>query len=186
MERCECPSWRWISGSGMPSCNSSTACAWRSWWGAKRRRTPASSASWCSCEPGGAGRPRVPARGSGDHAEQRADRQRRALGQPRSERRPPPRVHPDLAAAVVLAVPDQNRPAPFFQIGLGQRERLVDPQPGALVTRPVNSLAVAGDGVEDLVGGLGPDVGAGVRRSRSSIQSRMSALRARTRGARRA
>jgi hypothetical protein len=39
--RCACPSWRWISGSGIPSRNSSTACAWRSWWGAKRRRTPA-------------------------------------------------------------------------------------------------------------------------------------------------
>jgi hypothetical protein len=32
------------------------------------------------------GRPGVSARGSGDHAEQRADRQRRALGQPRPER----------------------------------------------------------------------------------------------------
>jgi hypothetical protein len=35
-----------------------------------------------------------------------------------------------LAAAIVLAMPDHNRPAPFLQIGLGQRERLVDPQPG--------------------------------------------------------
>ena len=37
-------------------------------------------------QPGGAGRPGVPARRSGDHAEQRTNRQRRALGQPRSER----------------------------------------------------------------------------------------------------
>ena len=74
--RSACPSWRWISGSGIPSRNSSTACAWRSWWGAKRRRTPTSSATWCSCEPGSAGRPGVPARRSGDHAEQRTDRQR--------------------------------------------------------------------------------------------------------------
>jgi hypothetical protein len=27
VERCECPSWRWIRGSGIPSCSSSTACA---------------------------------------------------------------------------------------------------------------------------------------------------------------
>ena len=27
VDRCECPSWRWISGSGIPSCSSSTACA---------------------------------------------------------------------------------------------------------------------------------------------------------------
>jgi len=30
----------------------STACAWRGWWGAKRRRTPASTAIWCSCRGG--------------------------------------------------------------------------------------------------------------------------------------
>ena len=80
-------------------------------------------------EPVRAGRLRVSARGSGDHAEQRADRQRRPLGQPRSERRPSPCVHADLTAAIVRAMPDQNRPAAFFQIGLGERERLVDPQP---------------------------------------------------------
>ena len=30
VETCECPSWRWITGSGTPSRASSTACAWRS------------------------------------------------------------------------------------------------------------------------------------------------------------
>ena len=44
-ERCEWPSWRWISGSGIPSCISSTACAWRSWWGGNLRLSPALSAS---------------------------------------------------------------------------------------------------------------------------------------------
>jgi hypothetical protein len=37
-------------------------------------------------QPGGAGRPGVPARGSSNHAQQRADRQRCALGQPPFER----------------------------------------------------------------------------------------------------
>jgi hypothetical protein len=34
-----------------------------------------------------------------------------------------------MAAAIMLAMPDQDRPPPFLQIGLGERERLVDPQP---------------------------------------------------------
>jgi hypothetical protein len=54
-----------------------------------------------------------------------------AVGQPWLDRRPSPRVHADLAPAIVLAVPDQNRTATLIKIGLGQRERLLDPQPGA-------------------------------------------------------
>ena len=87
---------------------------------------PPQAAISCELTPGGAGRPGVSAGGSGDHAEQRADRQRprwsatvRAL--PRPRRPSPPGV------GVALTVPDQNRPAPFFQIGLVERERLVDP-----------------------------------------------------------
>jgi len=37
VDRCECPSWRWISGSGIPSCRSSTAWACLSWWLCRRR-----------------------------------------------------------------------------------------------------------------------------------------------------
>jgi hypothetical protein len=39
------PSWRWITLSGTPSRATSTAWAWRSWCGAKRRRIPAWAAS---------------------------------------------------------------------------------------------------------------------------------------------
>jgi len=100
-----------------------------------------------SLEPGGAGRPGVPDSGSGDHAEQRADRQRGALGQPRPQCRPPPRVHPDLAT-IVLPMSDQNRPALFLQIGLDQRQRLIDPQPGPPQhnDQPVDAIAVPGMG----------------------------------------
>ena len=42
MPRLVWPSWRWMTISGTPSRAISTACAWRSWCGAKRRRTPAS------------------------------------------------------------------------------------------------------------------------------------------------
>lgn len=37
--------WRWITTSGTPSCAISTACACLSWWGAKRRLTPAVAAA---------------------------------------------------------------------------------------------------------------------------------------------
>jgi hypothetical protein len=45
-------------------------------------------------------------------------------------------------------MPDQNRSALFFQIGLGQRQRLVDPQPGAPEhhDQPVEAIAVPGVG----------------------------------------
>jgi hypothetical protein len=55
-----------------------------------------------------------------DHAEQRTDGQLRAVGQPRLDRRPRPRVHPNLAAAIALAVFDQNRPAARIEVGLHQ------------------------------------------------------------------
>jgi hypothetical protein len=43
---------------------------------------------------------------------------------------PSPRVHADLAAATALAATDQHRSATLIEIGVGERERLVDPQPG--------------------------------------------------------
>jgi hypothetical protein len=43
------PSWRWITLRGTRSRAISTAWAWRSWCGAKRRRTPA----WLRCGAGG-------------------------------------------------------------------------------------------------------------------------------------
>jgi hypothetical protein len=39
--------------------------------------------------------------------------------------------HADLAAAAALAAPHQQRPATRVQVGLGERERLTDPQAGA-------------------------------------------------------
>jgi hypothetical protein len=68
-------------------------------------------------KPGGAGRPRMAAGGSDDHATQRPDGEFRALVQPRLQRRPPPRIHADLAPSIVLSMPDQNRPAPLFEVG---------------------------------------------------------------------
>ena len=44
MPRSLCPSWRWMTISGTPSRAISTAWAWRSWCGAKRRHTPAAAA----------------------------------------------------------------------------------------------------------------------------------------------
>jgi hypothetical protein len=43
----------------------------------------------------------------------------------------PPRVRADLPPAILLFVPDQNRPATLIEVGFGQRQRLISPQPGA-------------------------------------------------------
>ena len=40
-------------------------------------------------------------------------------------------VHADLAAASALAAADEQRAAALIEIGLGERERLVDAQPGS-------------------------------------------------------
>ena len=75
----------------------------------------------------GAVRPRPAAGWTVDHAEQHPDRELHSVSQPWLDRRPRPGIHPDLAPAIVLAVPDQNRAAALVKIGLGQRQRLLDP-----------------------------------------------------------
>jgi hypothetical protein len=42
-----------------------------------------------------------------------------------------PVVHADLAAPAALGAPHQQRSATRVQVGLGEREHLADPQPGA-------------------------------------------------------
>jgi hypothetical protein len=54
-----------------------------------------------------------------------------AGAKPRPELLPAPLVHPDLASATALAVADEHRSALGVEIVLGERERLLDPQPGA-------------------------------------------------------
>src|SRR3954468_6389980 len=103
MPRLLWPSWRWITMSGTPSWAISTAWAWRSWCGAKRRRTPAVAAvrrSSARAAAGDRGRPRV---GAVDDAEQGADREFEAQVDPRLQVLPGPFVHADLAAASAFA-----------------------------------------------------------------------------------
>src|SRR5215216_1300285 len=80
---------------------------------------------------GGGGGPRPSARGAGDDAEQWSDRELDARLEPGRELLPGPVIHADLAAAAALAAPYQQRPAARILVGLGERERLVDPQAGA-------------------------------------------------------
>jgi hypothetical protein len=80
---------------------------------------------------GGGGRPGASARGAVDDAEQRTDRQLDPGLQPRFELFPGPVVHADLAASAALAAPHQQRPAARVQVGLRERERFADAQPGA-------------------------------------------------------
>src|SRR5215217_8338519 len=126
MPRLVCPSWRWMTISGTPSRAISTAWAWRSWCGAKRRRTPASRATRRSSVRGGGGRPRPSAPGVVDDAQQGADRQLDPGLKPRLELLPGPVVDADLAAAAALAAAHQQRSA-----SRGERERLVNAQAGA-------------------------------------------------------
>ncbi len=81
-----------------------------------------------AADPGGRARPsacRTP-----QNAEQRAGRQVSAEPEPWFELRPGPAVHPDLTTLVTLAVPDEDAAAVGVQIGLVERERFADPQPG--------------------------------------------------------
>ena len=73
------------------------------------------------------GGPRAAAGRALDHAEQRPRRERRALGRPVGQGRPCPGVDPDLATPVTLPVPDEQAPSPLVEVGLGEREGLVDP-----------------------------------------------------------
>src|SRR5215210_4327189 len=131
MPRLVWPSWRWMMISGTPSRAISTACAWRSWCGAKRRRTPAWRATRRSSDRAAAaahGRPRVApltTQNSGPTGSST-----RGL-EPGRELLPGPVVHADLAAAAALAAPHQQRAAARVQVGLGERERLADPQAGS-------------------------------------------------------
>src|SRR4051812_38578165 len=128
MPRLVCPSWRWMTSRGTPSRAISTACACRSWWGAKRRRTPeraAVSRSWARAAAIDQARPRV---GPADHAEQRSDRQLDTGLQPRLELFPGPVVHADLAPAPALAAAYEHRSAPRIEVGLVERERFAVPQ----------------------------------------------------------
>jgi hypothetical protein len=66
-----------------------------------------------------------------DHAEERADRQLEAELKPRAQLLEAPGVHPDLAPAPALARAHEQRAALRVEIALVERERLLDPQPGA-------------------------------------------------------
>src|SRR3954452_1205676 len=131
MPRLVWPSWRWMTISGTPSRAISTAWAWRSWCGAKRRRTPSSAAVWRSCSRAAAcdqARPTVgPVRmqNSGPTGSSDAD------GQPLLQLFPGPIVHADFAAAAALAAADEDCAAAGVEVSLRERERFVDAQPGA-------------------------------------------------------
>lgn len=43
---------------------------------------------------------------------------------------PRPAVHPYLAASAALALAHKDRATDRIEVGLGERERLADPQPG--------------------------------------------------------
>jgi hypothetical protein len=78
---------------------------------------------------GGVARPGPATGPSVDHAQQRPDGHAHAQLEPGAEVVPAPRIHADLAAAAVLAVPDQDRSETRVEVVLGQGQRFVDAQP---------------------------------------------------------
>ena len=77
------PSWRWINGSRDPLVQQLHSVGMAE---LVRRQAPAGSGldrGAMQLNPRGAGRPRMAAGGSDDHAEQRSDAELRALTQPR-------------------------------------------------------------------------------------------------------
>src|SRR5436305_3380746 len=81
-----------------------------------------------SADPGRRARPA--AGRTADDAEQGADRELRTQLEPLLEALPPPAVHPDLAPPAPFASADQDRTCYPVKVGLGERERLADPQTG--------------------------------------------------------
>jgi hypothetical protein len=79
---------------------------------------------------GGAG-PVVTARRARENAEERPDGKFDSRLEPRLELGPSPCAHADLATASALAATNQHCAATLIEIGLGERERLLDAQPGA-------------------------------------------------------
>src|SRR5689334_7163231 len=73
---------------------------------------------------GGRAGPRSPSRGSGDDAQQGADRQLEAQVEPRRELLPTPRVHADFSALTALAVANEDRAARAVKVTLRESERL--------------------------------------------------------------
>ncbi len=117
--------------SGTPSRAISTAWAWRSWWGAKRRRTPAVTASCRERRADRGGCPWPPRGWSVDDAQQRADGQLHPAFQPGLELLPAPAVHARLAALAALTLPHEKAPARNVEVAFGEGERLADPESGA-------------------------------------------------------
>src|SRR4051812_8475448 len=128
MPRLAWPSWRWMTLSGTPSRAISTAWAWRSWCGAKRRLIPASTArsrSVVRTAEGDHGRPRVGPSMTHSSAPTGTPTRSSSHG---SSSLPAPTVHADFAVLVALAVTDEHAAARVVEVALGQGERLTDPQ----------------------------------------------------------
>src|SRR3954466_4651107 len=127
MPRLLWPSWLWMTMSGTPSCAISTA-----WAGAfvaagnagERLRSPA-------CDAARHARRRATSSSAGravDDAEQLGDRELEAHIDPTLQVLPGSLVHTDLAPAPALAAAHEQGPATLVEVGLVERQRLVNPQ----------------------------------------------------------
>src|SRR3954452_17032992 len=98
---------------------------------------------------GGGGRPGSPAGRAVDDAEQGADRECEAQVNPRLQLRPGPFVHADFAATTALDPANEQGAATVVEVGLVERECLVDsqaraPEHGDQAAQPASGASVAG------------------------------------------
>jgi len=96
----------------------------------RREPPPYTSCSGSPAQVGsrGGARPRSPARGAVDHAEERPDRQLQTQLEPCLQLLPAPGVHADLAAPTALAATDEQGATAPIEIALGKGERFLDAQ----------------------------------------------------------
>jgi hypothetical protein len=123
--------------SETPSRAISTACAWRSWCGAKRRRTPAWAdmrRSWVRAAAGVQGLPRVCPSMTQNSVPTGISTRRASqgpTGEPGAELVETPLVHADLTALAALARANQHRAAGGVEVGFPKGHRLADSKAGS-------------------------------------------------------
>jgi hypothetical protein len=119
-----------LTGTPSRASSSSSACAWAQLMRREAAPDAGRGREAPELDPNGGARPRSHAGSAVDHAEQRSDRELRPRPEPWPQLLPAPLVHADLATTPALAVTHQQRPTPLVEVVLGERERLLDAQPG--------------------------------------------------------
>jgi hypothetical protein len=122
-------SWRWITITGTPRGRAPGRGGGGELVAARSAAGRRGDGRRAQLGAGGGGR-LAPARRAGEDAEEWSDGEADARLEPGPRLSRSSSVHADLAAAAALAALNQYRAAALIEIGLGERQRLMDPQSG--------------------------------------------------------